>query len=449
MHIVVLGAGVIGVTTAWYLAEAGHRVTVLEKNESAGHGTSYANAAQISPALSSPWAFPGLVGKAMSWMFEEYPPLILSRMPDAAMSKFLWRMWRASSVEKYVTAKRDMVLLAEYSRDCSDALRDTIGIQYAGRQKGLIVAFREQAQADGYARDLSVLDQLGVPHRNLGRDELMEREPNLDPDSGLIGGVLLETDQTGDCFLFTQALAAACAARGVSFLYGQAADKLLVERERVLGVVTDKGETIEADGVVVALGVWSKGLLAPHGIDVPIYPVKGYSLTVRANSDEVGPISTVSDESRKVGLTSLDDRIRIGGTAELAGYDFSRPEKRYAGLLASLRALFPKVPEEAIASAERWSGRDPLSHSLPEQRPWNAWLDHGLRLGPRAGRPDLRPSPGGCAGALRAPLDRPAGCFTCDNPRRRGLTFAPACLSLMASCCPYRPFAVACIMQGL
>jgi D-amino-acid dehydrogenase len=364
MHIVVLGAGVIGVTTAWYLAEAGHRVTVLEKQPSAGHGASYANAAQISPALSSPWAFPGLVGKAASWIFAEYPPLVMSRLPDAAMSRFLWRMWRASSVEQYVAAKRDMVRLAEYSRDCSDALRAEIGIRYAGRQKGLIVAFREAAQAEGYRRDLAVLDELGVPHRSLGRDELLAREPNLDPASGLIGGVLLETDQTGDCFLFTQALAAACAARGVDFRYGHAADRLLVERERVLGVVAG-GETIEADAVVVALGVWSKALLAPHGIDVPIYPVKGYSLTITADSDAVGPISTVSDESRKVGLTSLDDRIRVGGTAELAGYDVSRPEKRYAGLLASLRALFPKVPEAAIASAERWSGLRPVTPDGP------------------------------------------------------------------------------------
>src|SRR5690606_23161555 len=183
MHIVVLGAGVIGVTTAWYLAEAGHRVTVIERNSASGHGASYANAAQISPALSSPWAFPGLVGKAASWIFAEHAPLIMSRIPDAAMSRFLWRMWRASRAEQYVSSKRNMVRLAEYSRDCSDALRADIGIQYAGRQKGLIVAFREAAQAEGYKRDLAVLDELGVPHRSLDRNELLAREPNLDPAS--------------------------------------------------------------------------------------------------------------------------------------------------------------------------------------------------------------------------------------------------------------------------
>ncbi|MBN9060305.1 MAG: FAD-dependent oxidoreductase, partial [Rhizobiales bacterium] len=236
MRIVVLGAGVIGVTTAWYLAEAGHQVTVIEKNASAGHGTSYANAAQISPALSSPWAFPGLIGKAASWIFAKHPPLILSRMPDFAMSQFLFRMWRASSLEQYLRAKRDMVRLAEYSRDCSDALRAEIGIKYDGRQKGLIVAFREAKQVEGYQRDLAVLDELGVPHRRLGRDDLLGLEPNIDPQSGVVGGVLLETDQTGDCFLFTQALAEQCAARGVRFLYGRTADKLVIERERVIGV---------------------------------------------------------------------------------------------------------------------------------------------------------------------------------------------------------------------
>lgn len=364
MRIVVLGAGVIGVTTAWYLAEAGHAVTVIERNPSAGHGASYANAAQISPALSSPWAFPGLVTKAASWILAKHAPLIVSRMPDLAMSQFLWRMWRASSIEQYVTAKRNMVRLAEYSRDCSDVLRAEIGIEYAGRQRGLIVAFREAAQAEGYKRDLAVLDELGVPHRSLDRNDLLSLEPNIDPTSGVIGGVLLETDQTGDCFLFTQALAQACAARGVEFRYGAAAERLLVEGNRVAGVVAG-GETIEADAVVVALGVWSKALLAPHGISVPIYPVKGYSLTIAAHSDAVGPVSTVSDESMKVGHTNLGDRIRVGGTAELAGYDVSRPEKRYEGLIASLRMMFPMVPEAAIASAERWSGLRPVTPDGP------------------------------------------------------------------------------------
>nr|WP_245557272.1 D-amino acid dehydrogenase [Kaistia granuli] len=365
MRIVVLGAGVIGVTTAWYLAEAGHQVTVIEKNTSAGHGTSYANAAQISPALSSPWAFPGLIGKAASWIFANHAPLVVSRMPDFAMSQFLWRMWRASSLDQYIAAKRNMVRLAEYSRDYTDALREEIAIEYWGRQKGLVVTFRDTAQAEGYKRDLAVLDELGVPHRSLKRDELLTLEPNIDPaSSGIIGGVLLETDQSGDCFQFTQALAKACAARGVSFLYGRAAERLVIERDKVVGVVAE-AETIEADAVIVALGIWSKRLLEPHGINVPIYPVKGYSLTVRADSDAIGPISTITDESMKVGLTNLKSRIRVGGTAELAGYDFSRPEKRYAGLIASLKGLFPRVPDAAIASAERWSGLRPVTPDGP------------------------------------------------------------------------------------
>lgn len=380
MRIVVLGAGVIGVTTAWYLAEAGHQVTVIEKNTSAGHGTSYANAAQISPALSSPWAFPGLIGKAASWIFAKHAPLIVSRMPDLAMSQFLWRMWRASSLDQYLAAKRNMVRLAEYSRDCTDAMRAEIGIEYDGRQKGLIVAFREAAQAEGYRRDLAVLDELGVPHRSLGRDDLLSLEPNIDPTSGVVGGVLLETDQTGDCFLFTQALAERCAERGVTFLYGQTAEKLVIERDKVIGVVVG-GRTVEADAVVVALGIWSKGLLEPHGIPVPIYPVKGYSLTIAADSDAVGPVSTVSDESMKVGHTNLEDRIRVGGTAELAGYDFSRPEKRYEGLIASLKMMFPKVPDAAIASAERWSGLRPVTPDGPPRigacRYANLYLNSG------------------------------------------------------------------------
>ncbi len=366
MHVVVLGAGVVGVATAWYLARDGHRVTVVERESAAALGTSYGNAGQISPALSSPWAFPGLVGKAMSWAFAQYPPLVLGRAPDAAMLRFLWRMWRASSPDDYVRSKREMVKLAEYSRDCFKALRAEIAIDYAGRQRGLLVAFRETAQVDGYAKDLAVLDELGVPYRKIGRDELQALEPNLSPESGIIAGVHLITDETGDCHRFTQALAKECAARGVRFVHGATATRLVAEAGRIKAVETTV-ETFEPDAVVVALGVWSNALLAPLGIDLPIYPVKGYSLTVKAESDAVGPMATVGDETTKVGVTNLGGRIRVGGTAELAGFDLSRREARYAGLIHTLKSLFPKVPEAAIASAERWSGLRPVTPDGPPE----------------------------------------------------------------------------------
>nr|AAL73201.1 putative D-amino acid dehydrogenase [Agrobacterium sp. IP I-671] len=364
MRVVVLGAGVVGIATAWYLSKAGHDVTVIDREPAAGFGTSYGNAGQISPALSSPWAFPGLVKKAVHWAFAEYPPLIVGRVPDAAMARFLWRMWRASSVDQYVTAKRAMVTLAEYSRDCFRALRREIPIDYAGRQRGLLVAFRSPEQSDGYARDLAVLDELRVPYRRLSREEVAEVEPNIAPTSGVIGGVQLETDESGDCFRFTQALAARCAENGVRFVYGHAASALLMENGRIKAVRTAEAD-VEMDAVVVALGVWSNALLKPLGIDLPIYPVKGYSLTVKADPDTFGPMATISDETYKVGVTNLGDRIRVGGTAELAGFDVSQPEKRYAGLYQTLKSLFPKVPEAAIADAERWSGLRPVTPDGP------------------------------------------------------------------------------------
>lgn len=364
MHVVVLGAGVVGVTSAWYLSRAGHEVTVIERHPAAGQGTSYGNAGQISPALSSPWAFPGLVRKAIGFAFAKYPPLRFGRMPDRDMATFLWRMWRASGASDYVDSKRHMVRIAEYSRDCFRELRSEIGIDYAGRQRGLLVAFRDAAQIAGYDTDLKVLDELGVPYRRLGHADVMAREPNLSPRSGILGGVLLETDETGDCYRFTQALAAEAAARGVRFRHGEAVQSLVTEGDRVRAVRTAAGE-IEADAVVTALGVASRGLLRPLGIDLPIYPVKGYSLTIAADPDAVGPRSTVGDETYKIGITNLGDRIRVGGTAELAGYDLSRPEGRYAGLIHSLRQLFPRVPEEAIQTAERWSGLRPVTPDGP------------------------------------------------------------------------------------
>src|SRR5690606_16932786 len=151
---------------------------------------------------------------AARWAFAQYPPLVLGRAPDAAMVRFLWRMWRASGAQDYVRSKREMVKLAEFSRDCFRALRAEIAIDYAGRQRGLLVAFRQPEQVEGYAKDLAVLDELGVPYRKVGREELRALEPNLSPQSGIIAGVHLVTDETGDCHRFTQALAKECAARG-------------------------------------------------------------------------------------------------------------------------------------------------------------------------------------------------------------------------------------------
>lgn len=373
MHIVVIGAGVIGVTSAWYLAQRGCSVTLLEKNAAAALGTSYANVGQISPALSAPWSSPGMVVKAIKGIGSPYSPFVISRVPDAEMRRWLWQFLSNCNSRAYRRNKRRMVELAEYSRDCLRALRQQIDIDYAGRQAGTLVLFRDEGQRAGYAGDLEVLQSVNVPYRYVSADDLKGLEPNLDlAGNGITGGILLPGDETGDCRRFTQELARHATRAGVDIRYGQTVTKLVTEHGRVRAVNTET-EEIEADAVIVAMGADSARLLRSIGMSVPVYPVKGYSLTITADSDAVGPHSTVSDETYKIGVTNLGNRIRVGGTAELAGYDLSRREKRYRGLEYVARKLFPSIPEKAIQEAERWSGLRPMT---PDGMPRTA------RIGP-------------------------------------------------------------------
>lgn len=365
MHVIVLGAGVIGTTTAYALHKAGHQVTVIEREEDAALGTSYANAGQISPALSAPWAVPGLTAKALHWMREKYPPLIISKFPDAQMMVWLWRMWRAASVEQYECSKRAMVALGEYSRDLLKDMRSELTLDYASRARGTYVLFRSEQQIEAYKRDIQTLDSMGVPAKLLSPQELSILEPNLAVKSnGIVGAAILPGDETGDCHKFTRNLAAASLSRGVEFHYGEAVQGLVRSGDSVTGVITDKGQ-YTADKVIVCLGVASVAFLMQIGIKLPIYPLKGYSLTIDADSDAVGPHSTVADETYKIGVTYLGNRIRVGGTAELAGYDLSRPARRYAGLEFVVRNLYPQIPESALREAERWSGLRPMTPDGP------------------------------------------------------------------------------------
>ncbi len=364
MHIVVLGAGVVGITTAHVLAEAGHDVTVLEREAGPALGTSYANAGQLSAALSAPWAVPGLVHKALRWMVERYPPLVVGKRPDAAMAGWLWRMFRFANTHDYVASKQAMVRLGEFSLECLHDLRGDL--DYDGRSGGTIVLFRSGEQRDAYGKDLKALAELGIAARTLDIDALAALEPNLAiGDAGIVGAAHLPGDETGDCRRFTAGLAGRLSERAkVHFRFATPVRRLTTAGDRVTGVETDAG-IVAADAVVSCLGVGSLDVLAPLGIRLPIYPLKGYSLTISADSDAVGPRSTVSDETHKVGVTALGQRIRVGGTAELAGFDLSRPERRYAGLFHVVRQLFPAIPAAAVEAAERWSGLRPMTPDGP------------------------------------------------------------------------------------
>ncbi|RIA44578.1 D-amino acid dehydrogenase small subunit [Hephaestia caeni] len=359
MKIAILGSGVIGVTSAWYLAEAGHEVVVIDRQSGPALETSFANAGEISPGYASPWAAPGVPLKALRWLLQDHAPLILRPRADLAMLRWLIAMLRNCTADAYQTNKERMVRLAEFSRDRLDDLRSATGITYDERCRGTLQLFRKPEQIDAAAKDIAVLRADGVPFELLDAANCITAEPGLAyTDVAIAGGLRLPNDQTGDCFKFTNALAALCRGRGVVFRNDHTIQRLLVEDGRVAGVQTDHG-LIKADAYLVALGSYSPQLVAPLGIRLPIYPVKGYSITVPIVGESRAPVSTIMDESYKIAITRLGDRIRVGGMVEVSGFSRDLPPARRATLEMSLRSLFPGAGD--LAAASFWSGLRPMT----------------------------------------------------------------------------------------
>ncbi|MGK2286423.1 D-amino acid dehydrogenase [Pedomonas sp. V897] len=359
MHVAILGSGVIGVTTAWYLAKAGHTVTVIDRQPDPASETSFANAGQVSPGYSAPWAAPGIPLKAIKWLMMEHAPLILRPAADPAMYTWLFAMLRNCTSARYAVNKARMVRLAEYSRDQLMALRAETGIQYDQRMQGTLQLFRTEAQLDGIGKDVEVLRQGGVPFEVLDRAGCIAVEPGLaharDP---FVGGLRLPNDETGDCFKFTNALAALAAERGVTFQYDTRIHRLVTSGGKVEAVETSRG-VVKADAYVVALGSYSPFLVKPLGLRLPVYPVKGYSITAPIRDASRAPESTLLDESFKIAITRLGDRIRVGGMAEISGFTHDLPERRRKTLEMSVDSLFPGAGD--LAAATYWTGLRPMT----------------------------------------------------------------------------------------
>ncbi|MFB2531129.1 D-amino acid dehydrogenase [Paracoccus sp. p4-l81] len=359
MQVVVLGAGVIGVTTAWYLAQDGHQVTVIDRQPEAGLETSFANAGEISPGYSAPWAGPGVPVKAIKWLMMTHPPLILGPRPDPAKVRWMAQMLANCNARAYAVNKARMVRLAEYSRDCLTELRAATGIRFDDRQQGTLQLFRSQKQVDAAAKDIAVLRDGGVPYEVLDRDGCIAAEPGLsDARDKIAGGLRLPNDETGDCFIFTQSLATLAAQAGVEFRHGVTVQSIETDGARVTGIRTDQG-LIRGDAYVLALGSHSPVLARPLGLRLPVYPVKGYSITLPITDDTRAPQSTIMDETHKIAITRLGDRIRVGGMAEVAGYDLTLHERRRGALVHSVEDLFPGAGDQARATF--WTGLRPMT----------------------------------------------------------------------------------------
>ncbi len=359
MKVLVLGSGVIGVSVAYYLAKAGHEVTVLDRQPAPALETSFANAGEVSPGYSAPWAGPGVPIKAIKWMLMQHSPLVIKPMLDPAMWRWGAQMLRNCTEERYRINKARMVRLAEYSRDCLKQLRADTGIVYDERTQGTLQLFRTQKQLDGADKDVEILQQYQVPYQLLDRAGYLQYEPALkDVADKFVGALRLPGDETGDCFLFTQRLADLARGLGVKFEFGVSVQAIEHAGTQITGVQTSRGR-FTADRYVLAMGSYSPLIAKPLGLQLPVYPVKGFSITVPITDAALSPESTIMDETHKVAVTRLGSRIRVGGTAQLSGYNLDLEAGRRRTLEFVLTDLFPRGSD--VAKAEFWTGLRPMT----------------------------------------------------------------------------------------
>jgi D-amino-acid dehydrogenase len=360
MKVIVLGAGVIGVTTAWYLRRGGAEVRVLDRQPGPGMETSFANAGELSYGMTSPWAAPGIPQKAVRWLFMRHRPLFIWPMVDPKMWAWGVRMLANCNDRSYRVNKGRMVRISHYSRDVLPELLAEVPIEFDMRERGTLQLFRTEKQVKASKADQEVLAEFESPYEVLDRDGCIAAEPGLAHVADkFVGGLRLTADRTGDCQKFTVRLAEKAAEAGVAFRYGVTIERLATEEGgRIASVETDQGPET-ADAYVCCLGPYAPILLRTVGIRLPIYPVKGYSITLPVTDDAAAPQSTLMDETHKVAITRLGDRIRVAGQAEIIGYSQRLGRKATDTVRHVISDLFPKGGD--VTQAEGWTGLRPMT----------------------------------------------------------------------------------------
>lgn len=368
MHVVVIGGGVVGVATAWELNRRGHQVTVLERHEMAGNETSKGNAAQRSYGVVYPWADPGMVFKALPWLFKQDGPLKLRLPPSLDAVRFMFSTLRyAWSPGLFGLNKRAMLRLGMHSRERFLKLENELDLTFDGDHKGLLHLASTPEELEVHRGTHRVLSNMGIASRLLTPEQVYEAEPGMARNGPLYGALSYDTDGTGDCHLFSRELAAACEGKGVRFRYNVQVERLKAGSQTVESVVLRNArgeqETLEADAFVVSAGCWSPQLLRPLGLKLPIYPIKGYSITVPLKNPQKAPASTIHDDNYKVVSTRLGDRLRATGFVELAGFNRDIPEARIATIRKSVESRYPGCAD--LNNAETWTGFRPMTPDGP------------------------------------------------------------------------------------
>ncbi|KMQ75794.1 D-amino acid dehydrogenase [Marinobacter subterrani] len=365
MHILVLGAGVVGTTTAWFLQKQGHQVTVVDRQNQAGLETSYANGGQISVSHAEPWANPSAPLKVLKWLTRADAPLLFRPTLDPAQ----WR-WALSFLGECTSAKaahniRQMVNLGTYSRGQLQALRKDAGIEYDHLEKGILHFYTNPAEFDAAREPTRIMQSLGCDRQIIDADRAIELEPALKPIRNRIAGATYTSeDESGDARMFTQNLAQRCVEAGVAFRYGSQILNFERAGERVLGIQTltdGRHETLRADAYVLSLGSYSAALARQLGIFLNIYPAKGYSITVPVKNEEAAFNVSLTDDEYKLVYSRLGDRIRVAGTAELSGYSRNLNYTRCRSIVRRTAEVMPDAGH--WDQAEFWTGLRPTTPS--------------------------------------------------------------------------------------
>ncbi|MCH9829198.1 MAG: D-amino acid dehydrogenase [Gammaproteobacteria bacterium] len=370
MKVIVMGAGVIGVATAWYLSKAGHEVTVLERNAGAARETSFGNGGQISVSHAEPWATPSAPLKMLRWLGREDAPLLFRLRADPAQWAWGLKFLRECTAQRTRANAVQLVRLGTYSRTLLQALRTDFDIEYDHLSRGILHYFTNAKTFEGTMAMTRVMRDLGCERRSIDVDEVLRIEPALAAiRSQLVGATYTSADESGDVHLFTTRLAERCEKRGVRFRYGVRITRLTEERGRLSGVEyadeTGAYQTATADAYVLALGSFSRELARTVGVKLDIYPVKGYSLTLPILDPERAPSVSITDEEHKIVFSRLGDRIRVAGTAEFNGYSMELNQVRCQALLKRTLQVFPGMSQPELGSY--WTGLRP---STPSNLPY-------------------------------------------------------------------------------
>jgi len=388
MKVVVLGAGIIGVSTAWHLLRRGHEVVVVDRQAGAALETSFANGAQISVSFCEPWAHPSAPWKVLKWLARDDAPLLFRPQLDWFQWRWGLRFLAQCTMPAFRHNVGELVALGRYSHEALKVMVGDTGITFHRLERGILHLFTSERDFVTGAAASRLMRSHGVDRRVLDRTEVLQVEPALRHVPGLCGGTYTPTDESGDARVFTQALARLCADRGVQFIYGHDVAGFDRDGERVAAVrvterATGERRTLPADAFVAALGSFTAPVLRPLGLDLDIYPTKGYSATLRLKRPQEANVVSLIDDAYKIAISRLGDHVRIAGTAEMAGYDTgldgATARVRCQQLLDRYEVLFPGVADRS--EPHFWAGLRP---STPDNRPLigrtrlaNLWVNAG------------------------------------------------------------------------